>query len=159
MHRLGIATVAVGLVACGEGPDPGSAADRCGNNAPTFETLTVTDDGETDASGRRIVAVAASASDADGDLHRYTVEIFADTFLDGNLEGSALLRVSGEAGTDDSCVVGNTTPVTVGAYLPFGEIDGLAFGERIEIGMVLFDAAGNRSQDPPELFETVLPEE
>lgn len=147
------------LAACGGGPDLDGAADRCGANPPTFDTLTVTDDGETDANGRRVVTVAASASDPDGDLHRYTVEIFADSFVDGNLESSARLRVSGEAGSDDGCVVGNEAPVTVGAYMPFGDGDGLSFGERIEIGMVIFDAAGNASQDPPALFEFVLPEE
>lgn len=154
------AVVVLGLVsACTGKVNVDEADPGCGPNAPSYDELTVTDDGETAEIGgatKRVVTVAAQTTDEDGDLHDYFVEIFVDGFIDGRLADEPTFEVSGTAGTDDSCVV---TSALVGAYVPFGDGTERVFGETVEIGMIVYDAAGNASHTDPPIVEFTFPDQ
>lgn len=153
----------VGAVGCGDGsiggPSGSGGASVCGPNPPAFESFDMFDEGEVaeiNGEQQRVVEVSALATDPDGDLHEYVVEIYVDPVVDGVLPSRPTFRVAGTAGVDDSCVVNEAR---VGAYIPFGSELTRDFGETIEIGFVVYDAAGNAShQDPPIIVRT-LPEE
>ncbi len=147
------------LTACDGSIGKDEDGASCGTNPPVFSEFQLIDDGETATVGgsdKRVFEISAIVTDADGDLHDYFLDIYIDGFSDGNLPLTPTIEVSGEAGTDDSCVV---TEATVGAYVPFGPGTDRAFGETIEIGMVVFDAAGHASHDTPLLKEWDLPTE
>lgn len=155
--RAVLALCGVVAVGCSGGPSADAVDEGCGPNAPAYTTLDVVDDGETATIGgseKRVVTVSAQTTDEDGDLHDYFLEIYVDGFIDGNLAPDPTFEVEGSAGTDDSCVV---TDALVGAYIPFGDGSERTFGETVEIGVIVYDAAGNPSHSDPPIVEFTFP--
>ncbi len=133
----------LGLVACGlttDGvTDDTDAADSCGDAAPEFGEITLADLGTRTVGGedRRVIAIQAPATDADGDLHTYTAKLWYDTFEDGEVATNFNAEVTAEV-SDRACEVPSAD---VGIAVPLG--DDVPFDAQVEFGLVVEDAAGN----------------
>lgn len=146
-----------GLLACGPGGGPEQDETVCGETPPMLESITAEFVGMYDRDGTMYpgVQVSGEASDADGDLTDYELEVWYDTLQDGEVDysGSGLSY----ADTLDNAVCG-VTDAMVGLILI---IDGnsLGFETLYEVGMVLYDAEGNASNDgEPVLVEMLTPD-
>ncbi len=140
------------LIACGgkeesaEGPAPPAPVPsdevECGDNGPTVEALTITDNGffSCEAQSWPSALLLAEVSDPDGDLTFYTYRVWWDTVLDGAVDtGGSYVEVY-ETLADDACTIGDAD---VGLILcitgnPPYETD-------VEFGVVIYDQKGNPS--------------
>lgn len=102
------------LVGCGSdaATDEVGASAECGDAAPIIETLTVVDAGLSDPATSATcgdtptprVRAQAHATDADGDLHYWSMRVWWDVTIDGVVaEDAASAEVYGEVG--DACEV------------------------------------------------------
>lgn len=127
------------LVACAT-PEPEPTG--CGSTAPTFDNISLADAGFVDFGGgpRQAVQFGAQGMDPDGDLHRYVVQIWLDTFVDGEVvDGLPDFEVETQV-SEERCSV---TDVFVGAVLPLGGL--VPFSSDVEFGFVVEDADGTPS--------------
>ncbi|MCO4744136.1 MAG: hypothetical protein KC912_05070 [Proteobacteria bacterium] len=100
-----LVTLSLLLVAC-NGDDleaPGPANDGCGDTPPVIDLLTIELGDELQGSGDATynsVRLTANVSDADFDLHWYTMRVWYDEDEDvsASMEGE-YLEITGEAGT------------------------------------------------------------
>ena len=133
--------LALSLSACAGSSDDEPAVSACGETAPTFTTVDVTDAGTRTVGGEevRFIEVSAQTDDVDGDLHRYSVHIWWDTLPDGELASEPEVTLDDQQLSPTECGVDDAK---VGALLALGPSE-VPFGTQIEIGFVAFDAALN----------------
>ena len=143
------------FVACGP-QGPVREETVCGENPPEVEAFVVEYAGLFDQGGDLLpgMQVSGEAFDPDGDLTQYTLEVWYDTFEDGEVDFSGPgLSYTTEV---DNAVCG-VTDTTVGLILV---VDGnaLGFETAYEVGVVLYDAEGNASNlGEPVLVNMVTP--
>lgn len=115
----------------------------CGDNAPTFSEVGVTDAGEAVIGGvtRRVLQVASRTDDLDGDLHVYRARIWHDSFEDGVVSGTPQVDVVVSQYPDEPC---EHDFLVTGALVAMGP-DDIPFGEVVEFGLEIVDAAGHPS--------------
>ncbi|TNE87454.1 MAG: hypothetical protein EP330_18495 [Deltaproteobacteria bacterium] len=98
-----VLALALALTACNGDDDfvaPGSANAGCGDTAPVIDLLTV-EEGDAVGDGVPSVRITANASDADYDLHWYTMRVWAkeDQAASENMEGD-YFEIYGYSGAD-----------------------------------------------------------
>ena len=153
--RAVLPLVLLSLAACADGGTDESPFADCGDQAPTFDAVTVEAlDGTYQINGeeRQVVQVSAVVDDADGGLHTYVAEVWYETFLEDDFEETPQYRVAGDAASESPCGVNQAT---VGALLPLGGSD-VPFGTQVKFGLVIEDADGNVSNGgvPVEVVAT-----
>lgn len=133
------------LAACADGATDGfDTASACGTSAPVLSDLTIT-------VGETTVTLAATATDADGDLHEYTSWVFVDDVPDDTLPERPAFQTPVPV-SDKVC--GVNTVSNAGAIVPVGG-NGAPAGTDVEFGLVVFDAAGNPSNGGVPLIQVV----
>jgi hypothetical protein len=168
LRGLLVTVSCLGLAACGASdsdtdslPASGGAGDECGETIPVIEALVVEDAGmsEGDECGAEIrprLRVGVEASDADGDLHYYTLKVWYDDVVDGEVlpEGDRVFQVDGPVGEGDACSV---LGANVGMLLCV--TGDPPFATEIEFGVVVFDDMDNASSDgDPQEFVFTTPD-
>jgi|GEM_PF-2421989 len=128
----------------GEGEGEGEGTD-CGSNAPEIVEVVLSNGGLVDVDGEMVPAVIAelTLADADGDLTELTTEIFLDQEVDGTVDDSDS-PFQPSSGTVDAAAC-EATDVVLSLALPFPADAGLEYGTELELGFIVSDAQGNRS--------------
>ena len=150
------------LGACNGADDtdtPGPTGDRhdevCGDAAPLIESLTITDNGPTEfGSGDNAhtwpaIRIEAQASDADGDLDWYTVQVWFDGLPDGDIDTTEEPFELTTSISEEDCSVPLATVGTIMAVN--GEPPPAV---ELEFGVVVIDAEGHASEVEPYTFIT-----
>lgn len=122
-------------------PDGGDGS-TCGDAAPEFSEVIVEDAGEQDFGGtmRPSVQVAAQVTDADGDLHQYTAQVYYTDFTAGPLPDSPDVVRTVDL-SDETCGVESAK---IGLILPVGD-NGIPADTAVKFGLVILDASGRSS--------------
>jgi hypothetical protein len=92
VHRTAIVATMLGFTGCGapKGNDSGASASTqtCDGTRPRIEALAIADGGMVNHNGTQVPSLLFSfrGIDPDGDLNRYTVDIWFDALIDGTVE-------------------------------------------------------------------------
>jgi hypothetical protein len=159
--RMAFVAAMLVVVACLQpkaGDSGGTRANDgdCTGNPPVIEDLTMADGGWVDHGDTSVPSIVFSfdGADRDGDLHRYSVDIWFDTRVDGSVPRGEDNHIApdpfdlGEA----PCEVGRmTTQVRVTIL---GD-EAIALGTEYEWMVVLTDASG--AESPPAMIVGTTP--
>lgn len=127
------------------------ASAECGSTPPVIEELVVSDAGmstgdECGDSIRPMIRVQANSSDADGDLHYWTLRVWWDDVIDSQ-ESGEYAEVGGTSGED--CRVS-----TAQLAMKLCVTGDPPFSTPMEFGAVLFDDEDNASNGGEPIFAT-----
>jgi len=155
MSLKALTVVALVLVGCKSEPEPVELPPPtpCGDAIPTISEVIVFDNGPLDFGGEvwPSIRIELDATDPDGALTAYTLLAAYDDDIDGLLDMSAALQAPNQLGPHDCSV----TEARLGMDIAInGEP---APGIFIELGVVLEDADGYRSE-PPVVLTITTPE-
>jgi hypothetical protein len=147
------------LLACNGDPEDtdvipagGGSSEECGENPPEIETFAISDEGmstgdECGDTSRPMIRLAADATDADGDLHYWTLRVWYDDVVDDTIDTSAdCAEVFGTAGEDCDVPAVNVAMLLCVTGDP-------PFETEMEFGAVLFDDRDNPSSGGEPVIE------
>ncbi|MBN2800589.1 MAG: hypothetical protein JXX28_15715 [Deltaproteobacteria bacterium] len=146
------------LLACTDPPDDtGPVASSCGDSAPVISAVTARDNGLMDFSGESLptVLIQADTADADGDLDWYTLQVWWDEDVDGQVDVAGAPSELYDSLSDTACSVDDAR---LGLILAINGRS-IPYLTEVEFAVIAQDAAGHRSNDgEPMLLSWTTPD-
>jgi len=127
-----------------DGEDGGEDVD-CGDSTPVIDSVTLENGGLADVDGTMVPSVltTVTVTDADGDLTLISTTIYVDQTVDGVVDDSTSLYEPSTGEIDAAPCEANAVQLQL--QLPIPAEAGLDYGAELEVGIVVADSKGNRS--------------